>query len=258
MKPPTSIEKAASVLDRLAEPPYTMSLTEVADFLSMSKPGALSMLDAMEQCGFVFRDSLTKRYTLGASLVRLGKAFLEQSDLENTVMPHLVRLKETTPGGRGHTYLSIWDGRKCFLLLSVDFLHDRRTYGPYEGGGIPLHAGLTAILLAAYQDQAMIRRMLEAAAPLKKVTENTLTDIDQIMEHYRRVREQGYHLGNEGYRIGFVGIAAPVFDKDGRAFAAVALSCPKTLLSREALVENYLDGVLETARVITRKIALRG
>jgi DNA-binding IclR family transcriptional regulator len=72
------------------------------------------------------------------------------------------------------------------------------------------------------------------------VTENTLTDIDQIMEHYRRVREQGTTLGNEGYRIGFVGIAAPVFDKDGRAFAAVALSCPKTLLSREALVENYL------------------
>jgi hypothetical protein len=50
-----------------------------------------------------------------------------------------------------------------------------------------------------------------------------MTDLDQLMDEYRIIRERGYALEDETFSLGILSIAVPVFDKDGRVWSCLAL-----------------------------------
>src|ERR1700712_3912533 len=72
---------------------------------------------------------------------------------------------------------------------------------------------------------AQRRRLLEAA-PLKKYTPNTVTDVDQIEEELKQVRRDGYAIDDQEFLPGLVCAAVLVPSSSGISNLGIAVQAP--------------------------------
>ncbi len=68
-------------------------------------------------------------------------------------------------------------------------------------------------------------------APLKRFAENTVTDPDRLIAELARIRAEGIGIDNEEFVAGMVAVAVPVFDRNQRTIAALAVHAPVVRLS---------------------------
>lgn len=91
--PPT--ERVTRLLDLLATRPREgQSLSEIARQLEINKATCLGIVGALSRAGYLVRDETTKTYTLGPSLVALGRAATDASPSVAFARPELQRLNE--------------------------------------------------------------------------------------------------------------------------------------------------------------------
>ena len=112
------------------------------------------------------------------------------------------------------------------------------------GSNVPFHATASGkTFLAALKPAA--RKRFVRGLPLKRLTENTITDPDVLLEELATVAKAGHCLDREEFFEGMVALAVPVKDPLGRFVAAIAFHGPTQRLSvdemlgkKELLVEG--------------------
>ncbi|MHB1343072.1 MAG: IclR family transcriptional regulator [Thermoleophilia bacterium] len=88
-----AVDQANRILFFLAERQgEAPTLSEICRGLGIHKSKGLALLNTQRAAGLVSRDDRTKTYTLGASLLVLSRAMLEQADFTRVVEPFLDRL----------------------------------------------------------------------------------------------------------------------------------------------------------------------
>src|SRR2546427_894559 len=81
-----SVDRAASILDRLAQNGWTGG-SEVAGELGVHRSTALRLLGTLERHGLVERDARTSKFRLGARLQQLASAVTGELDLRAQARP---------------------------------------------------------------------------------------------------------------------------------------------------------------------------
>lgn len=104
----------------------------------------------------------------------------------------------------------------------------------------------------AYLDESTVRDIL-SKVNLTSYTENTITDIDHIINDLIKVREAGYAVDNEEHERGVGCIACPVFDHKG-VVAAISLSGPIDRVLNSQSRDEFVRLVKQTARDISIKM----
>lgn len=105
-----AVDQANRILFFLAEcQGEAPTLSEICRGLGIHKSKGLALLNTHRAAGLVSRDERTKTYTLGASLLVLSRAMLEQADFTRVVEPFLDRLVER-PGTTAFLGL-VWGNR---------------------------------------------------------------------------------------------------------------------------------------------------
>jgi len=103
----------------------------------------------------------------------------------------------------------------------------------------PLHVGGAPFCIFSYLPEE--RRETLLSNPLPALTEQTVTDPEQIRERMQQVRSRGYSVGKEDALDYLVAIGAPVFGHDGRILGAISVG---------GLTQRYPDErVEEVARL---------
>lgn len=92
------------------------------------------------------------------------------------------------------------------------------------------------MVLCAYQDGAMIRKIL-STAEFEKRTPFTIMDRDSLLEEYGKIRERGYALEDETFTLGEITLAVPIFAQESVVIASLGLSAPKHHLPEEKIPE---------------------
>lgn len=109
----------------------------------------------------------------------------------------------------------------------------------------------------AYLPEEALARMVEEKG-LSRRTENTITDFNQLKDHMRLVRKQGYAVDDEENERGIRCVGAPVFDEAGKAVAAISVSGPAFRVTKKSVQENLKKEVMETALRISQRLGFRG
>ena len=133
-----------------------------------------------------------------------------------------------------------------------------------EGGGLvsisvrtgldmPLHANAGGKLVFAFGEPE-VQRAIDTT-PLEKFTEHTITDTETLKAEVERVRQQGWANAPEEFVIGINAIAAPIFDRENRLIATMALVNSIQFLGRRPTVEQ-IGAITAAAAEITRHLAL--
>jgi IclR family pca regulon transcriptional regulator len=87
-----------------------------------------------------------------------------------------------------------------------------------------------------------------------KRTPRTITDRDALLAVLREVRLQSWATAEDEMDIGTLGIAVPIFDRNGKVIAALAVGSHKMRRSVEELKRDFLPVLLDAADRISADV----
>ncbi len=122
-----------------------------------------------------------------------------------------------------------------------------------RGRVIPLYAGASGQSMLAFMEPEARDRICEG--PLKQFTPYTITDPEKLKLRLAEIRKQGYVITRQEVYIGSLGIAAPVFGKNGQVIGSVSLSGPMQRITRKRK-DAIRDELIRTAKKITDRMLM--
>jgi DNA-binding IclR family transcriptional regulator len=156
-----------------------------------------------------FLEAEGRGYRLGPSVVELGLLSYRQRSLP-LVEPELDHLQRTTGATAD---LAIRSGDSALLVAGGSLRKDL-------GIGLrrPLHSTALGKVLLAWG-----HLQVTDLAPLRALTNRTITDPSQLATEIQRVRKAGYALNDGESAVGIRTVAVPILDRSHSAHFALAL-----------------------------------
>jgi len=245
-----TVKKAFQILDLVAKRDKRLTVSDLSRELGISKSTVHGIAQALEGTGAIVRDDKTKRYSLGLTLVELGRKAYARIDLRGIARPFMEELMRSTRqsvflGIRSGNYVSIVDIAECTQDLKIT---------AHIGARLPLLVGATGkIFMASLAEQEAVR--LIRSMKLRRDTEKSIIDPDCYIEEVRKARELGYALDEEEYLQG-VRAAAVSIRVPGMPISAIWV-VGFTQSMRDANMTTIAIAMKETAAAISRKLDLQ-
>src|SRR5665648_547409 len=246
------LDKTFSILDILLQHGSTMHMTKIAEKLGLYPSTIHRILDTLRHWGYVEQEPKSQKYRLGLKALELGMAKLHQMDLVREATPCL---KELVNQCNETVHLGALDGREVLYLAKEESSQTIRMIS-YVGKRAPLHCtALGKVLLAHLSAEERKKTLGEKV--LRRLTENTITDEEELEKELGKVREQGFALDREENAKDVRCIAAPIRNYQGKVIAAISISSPIFRIDKKA--QNNLKGALiETSEKISKRVGYNG
>jgi len=229
-----------------------LGVTALARRLDLHKNNVFRVLATLEQRGYIEQNPATGGYRLGVAALQLGHAYTRGGDLlaraRAVVRELAARCGETIHLGilRGHEVVHL-DGAPSGRLLAGALRVGERLPAHCTALGKALLGCAPAGLREAY-DRDVASRGLEERTPA------SIVDPQKLFEQMRSSAVRGFALDLEECERGLVCAAAPVFDSEGAAVAALSLSAPGFRVDEARLIEEAVPQVVEAAGRISRDL----
>ncbi|MFJ1709607.1 IclR family transcriptional regulator [Kitasatospora sp. NPDC088346] len=213
-----AIDKAVSLLVAFGDKASSgIGVSELARRAQLSKSTAHRVLGMLERNGVVER--VGTDYRLGERLHELGRAVYApgQERVRDLLLPYLTDLYELA---RHTAHLAVLHGHEVVYLAKL-YGHRPAPVPSRIGGRLPAHATAVGKVMLAYDSEAAAQAL---AGSLRRFTDHTVTDPDELSAELDRIRLVGVAFDDEESRLGLSCVAAPVLDRTGRAVAALSVS----------------------------------
>jgi len=225
-----TITRALSVLRVLRDSDTDVGVTEVSRAVHIPSSTVHRILRTLVAAGYVVQNTETERYRLGREAYLLGRAAGHTLGFDDA-MSLLEQLAEETGES---VNLVVREADHGLVVLRVESRQPLR-FIQAAGASIPLHCTSTGKVLLAFG--ADPSRELAHLGELERLTPDTITTPDILLEELSTVRARGFSV-NKGERIpGVCGVAAPVLGPDGVAVAALAVQGPAFRMSDERIAQ---------------------
>lgn len=211
-----SVERSARIITALAEHPYPMGVIELAERVNLSPASTHRMLITLVRIGWVDRNSRTSRYHLGTRMLGIGSTGLITSAVVQTGKLQLARLASITTHD---AVLSTLVGGRVVHLARVQGAQGR-VWEFEPGVSQPAHAMADGKLLMAFLPESE-RRYLYKVETLRRYTENTIVDPEELEKEFADVRAKGYAIDHFERFQGSRGVSVPVLGSDQKPILAL-------------------------------------
>ncbi|MFJ6695831.1 IclR family transcriptional regulator [Streptomyces sp. NPDC091272] len=244
-----TVDRALSILPLLAQGPA--DLGQVAERLGVHKSTALRLLRTLHEHGLVHRQQ-DQRYRLGARLFALAQEAVENLDVRDVAHPYLKELNAEC----GHTvHLAVREENE---VLYIDKVESRYPVRMYSRIGKPVAitvAAVAKLLLADLPDGE--RRAIAEKLEYPQYTSRSTPNPAAFLKELAQVREQGWATDLGGHEESINCVGAPIRGADGKVVAAMSVSAPNVVVTREELL-TLLPQVRRTAEAISREYSGTG
>lgn len=245
-----SVYRALQLLDYIcsSEDHRGVSLSELSEFIGLSKPSVYKLLSTLQEFRLVMKDPRTGFYRPGPGLLELAQRGLERLELRDLALPELEKLWRET---NETVHLAILDEGEVVYLEKRESRQTIRMYSAV-GRRAPAHCtGLGKAILAFLPKEE--RKRILTQKGMHRYTVKTITNLKDFELECKRIREQGYafDLGEHEEEIRCV--AAPIFDHTGRPIAAISVAIP-AFRADLARLEALAPKVKAAAVAVSRKL----
>jgi IclR family transcriptional regulator, acetate operon repressor len=239
--------RVVDILELVVASREGLALRELSARLRAPKSSLLPLLRTLAARGYLAQGPLGE-YRLGGKALELGLGSPAQRALPEIARPALQALMQRT----GETVFLGALGGDGTAVVFVDKVESEQVirYAAGVGDRRALHATSSGKVLLAYLPAAERERILRAL-PLKRYTDRTVTSLPALRAALDEVRRTGVCLNLDELAVGAAGIAAPIFDRDGRAVAACAIGGPTER------VRPRLDALAAEVKAAARAISTR-
>lgn len=243
-----SLSRALMLLETLRESPEGYALSVLCQRTGLPKGTAHRLLSTLVEHGFVEQDHY--RYRIGVKAFVVGNAFLAHLDLRARALPHLLELRNRSGES---VQLAVLENLQVVYIERV-LSHSPVAYMKSRVGAmLPAYCTALGKALLAFSPPELVQRYLDAV-PLVVQTPHTITSRERLLQELESVRRHGYAVDRGEREVSVRCIAAPVFNHEGAATAAISVAGPAERMPWPLEDSALSAQVVETARAISAAI----
>ena len=243
-----SLERGLAVLRAFSADRPSMTLSDVARTTHLTRATARRLLLTFEALGYMRSDG--RHFELTPRVLDLGYAYVSSLKLPDIAQPFMEELSE-----RVHESVSaaVLDDDEIVYVARVP---TKRIMTVSISLGSRLPAATTSLgraLLAELPDDEL--EAFLARAPVAQMTDQTLTDVDELRAAIVEVRRLGYAVVDQELEVGVRSAATVVRNRRGCALAAINVSTHAGRVPLRELKTVFVPQLLATAEAITAQLA---
>lgn len=230
----SAIHKILDILLLFDESNPFRSIEQISEELDIPKSTVYRHIRLLCDKGFLERTK-DGQYRVGLTLLRLGKAALNSNrELRLLVLPSMQRIAEKV---RESVSLMRLYNNYVICIENIEGQYPLRVM--IEPGRVQLlHTGASAKVILAHLPEKEWRSRLQF--PLKRYTDATFTDFDELQHELHNIRNSGYAISNGEVDIGARALAVAIRNHQGEVVAALSIEGPSSRMTDEKIMEYLL------------------
>lgn len=228
----SAVNRAMAILESLSNDARGATVSQLVSRLSIEKSVVSRILATLEQDGYVVRDPASDVFRIGIKFAAMSLRHIERIGLHDLCLPFLQELADST--GELVQLAVVTKNGPVYVAKAVGA---RRIQAlPLIGTEAPLHASTAGKLwLATLTEEEALARVLRAG--LSKLTQHTITSIDDLRAEIGRVRGQGFALLEQELSEDMNAVGVPIAHaRTGRMIAAVMIGAPAYRFQRKQMI----------------------
>jgi IclR family transcriptional regulator, KDG regulon repressor len=235
----TALQRGLRLLQLFSESSKGLTAKQVADRSRLPVSTVHRFLTNLEGAGFLNcgGDSV---YHLGIACFAIGHAALGQLDIRRVSLPYLQELNRLT---RETIHLTVRHGLSAVYVEKLDSTEQLRIHSRI-GAAVPLYCTAVGKVMLAYLANEERERILPQLA-LKRLTPNTVGNLQELEAELYRVRKNGYACDLEEHELHIRCVAAPIWDHAGLVNASLSVTAPTVRMAVARL--RQLASLIQTA-----------
>ena len=239
-----AVLKACALLEHFGAERPVWTLNELTATSGMNKTTVHRLMATLIHAGWVNRTD-EGAYRIAMPVFEIGAAALSKLDIRSAAKPFMSELA-TAFGNTAYLMVPAEQGAVC-----IDLLEGRNPLvvaGISIGSVLPYHTAAGPIVMLAHS-KALRDRWVTADLPA--ITDQTITEVDRLVEHLDEITAAGYSVSNSDYLPGVAAVAAPILGRDGAVVASISVGGRVEEFEGDALTEK-IERVCAAGIRITR------
>ncbi len=245
------LERAADILQVLADGHRELGAGEIAERLTLHKSTIHRLLMVMDQLRLVRRHADTGKYSLGLRLFEFGSRAVKGLRLREQAQPYLDQLARDT-GETAHI---------CVLdradMVSVAYAEGSRSLRmpATVGRRTPAYCSAVGKAMLAFLAEPARDEVL-AAQRLRACTDKTLVTRAAVLADLRQIRMRGYSIDDEEIEKGLRCVGSPVWHYSGDVVAAISVAGPAFRITKSR-IPAIARAVIAVTRDLSAELGYR-
>jgi IclR family transcriptional regulator, pca regulon regulatory protein len=245
-----SLDRGLAVIRCFSSERPSLTLSEVAERTGLTRAAARRFLLTLQELGYV--GSTGRQFSLRPRVLALGYAYLSSFSVAQIAQPHLEDLAEEL---HESCSVSVLDGDDIVYVARAS-ANRIMTIALTVGTRLPPYPTSMGRVLLAWLPPAEIDAILGRTS-LRKLTEQTVVDPDELKQILATVRAQGWATVDQELEAGVRSVAVPIRDSSGKVVAAINASAHAARVPMRTLEKQFLPRLLDAARQIDAELATR-
>lgn len=243
-----AIKKAIDIIILVGKEKKPLGVSEISKILSYSKSTTYGILKALNEVGFLYKDSGTKKYIIGKKLLRLAKIIYKNQDTLFIIKPFLESLAELVDET---VFFGVSEYDTVKILSVIEARKSLKISSPI-GTKMPITAGAAGkVLLSTLRNDEIVS--LLKAKGLPKYTENSITDMGSFIKEVEKTRDLGYGVDLEEYLKGVRAVASLIY-QDNHPLGAIWIVGFSNSMTDEKL-RHIIEHLISIVKRINKRIS---
>ena len=234
----TATARTFAILDLVANSQTAVEVSSVIETLALPKATAYRLVDSLVSSGYLAREPLRKRLTVGSRLTELAFGAMRDSSRHALLRRLVHQVNETCNIG-------VMLHGEVVYLDRVEAEHWPLRLQFSAGSRVPLHCSAIGKLFLALMPATRRRRLLQSLE-LRRFTDTTITERPRLEAELKQIRKEQVSFDREEYLVGVVCMAVPVIGRNGETLAAIAIQAPEARMSVHG-VRDHLPALRRAA-----------
>src|SRR5579864_7479891 len=216
----TALQRGLHLLHLFSESPRGLTAKQVASLSRLPVSTVHRFLVNLHRAGFLncAGDGV---YHLGIACFAIGQAALGQLDIRRLSLPYLQELNHQT---RETIHLTVRHGLCAVYVEKLDSPEPLRIHSRI-GASVPLYCTAVGKIMLAHMPMEERDRVLPELQ-IKRLTANTVGNLQELKTELYRVRKNGYACDMEEHEMHIRCVAAPIWDHTGSVQASLSITAP--------------------------------
>jgi DNA-binding IclR family transcriptional regulator len=246
-----SVDRTLCILEVLSDYEEGMGITDISEKVGLHKSTVHRLLSTLIYKGYIKQDQVTSKYSLTLKLFELGSKKVEKMNIVSIAQPYIKELMEKT---NEVVHLGVREGEELIYVAKVE---------PQKSIKMYTRIGMRKPMYCTAMGKAMMSEMpteevhkIWNESDVKKLTNKTIVDFNELMKNLKDIRMIGYALDNEEVEEGIRCVGAVV--KNYRNEVCGAISVSGSIISfTEDKVEYFSKSILEYSNKISMELGYR-
>lgn len=222
----------------------TIGVSAAAEEVDMPNSTVHDYLRSLEEMGYLKRTD--EGYSLTTRLLEMGARHRLQMDIYTTSKPEIKKIARKT--GEHVSLMIEEDG--LGILLTTFMGENAVEIVTHDGTKTPLHATACGRTILAHLPDHRVEEIIDQRG-LSSVTQNTITDRDELYSELESIRDRGYASEKGEILDGIRGVGAPILRRDANSvLGAISVYGPTTRTKQRKFEESVPELLIESANII--------